>query len=112
MHYIQIFIQFLREVFTDTESKEFIHGIQTIHSLQEHYQQELQPWCLDDVIVATTYESIKKELEAYKYRSERHSGKGLVQYYIDIFRQHVRHGEDAEWVVVPVPMHWSRYIIR
>ena len=112
MYSIQSVIHFLREVFIDTESRDSIQGTQNIHSLQEHYQQELQPWYLDDVMVATTYESIKNKLEAYKYRSERDSGKGLAHYYVDIFRQHVRHGEDVEWVMIPVPMHWSRYIIR
>lgn len=85
MYFIQSIIHFLKEVFIDTESRELIHGTKNIHSLQEHYRHELQPWYLDDVIVATTYESIKKELEAYKYRSERDSGNILVQWYINIF---------------------------
>ncbi len=106
-------IDFVSSIFIDdvVSSQD---SIQTeIHSLLLHYQEELDECFLDDIIVATKYKDTKYLIERYKYNSEREYLSSLSGCYIDIYRQQVRQMEhNSDWVIVPVPMHWSRYILR
>lgn len=61
--------------------------------------------------IVASYKDILPILEAYKYRSEREKGEFLAK----LLRESPLFSllEDREnIVIVPVPMHWSRYLIR
>ena len=79
--------------------------------LTEHYKKERWSHHLDAIYIATTYAEIEEELTRYKYHSERE----YVDLFVDLLAKLVDlHPDiaDGQTTIVPVPMHWSRYILR
>jgi competence protein ComFC len=77
----------------------------------DHYHKELSECFMDSVYIASSYKQIRSLLEAYKYRSERENG----DIFWKILSQSPLFWTLLSWqkvCIVPVPMHWSRYIIR
>ena len=79
--------------------------------LTRHYQKELWEIFLDTFYVATSYSEIEEHIARYKYESKRE--------YVDIFVDLLAKLGDKykifsskESLLVPVPMHWSRYFSR
>jgi competence protein ComFC len=95
------------------EEKEGMKWEKCIKNLTKHYKDELPHLALDEVWVASEYRQMKYLIEQYKYQSEREKLQELASYIIDIYRHYIwQIGEDEEWCIIPVPMHWSRYFIR
>ncbi len=82
-------------------------------NLTLHYQNDLSHLFLDEVWVASEYKVSKKSIEKYKYQSDREYLDTLVVYFQEIFQKNPEIAIHPEsWRIVPVPMHWSRYMIR
>lgn len=81
--------------------------------LTDHYHQDL-PYCfLDRISVASHYRESKKIIERYKYESDREYRERLVDFYLHIAGiEFADESTKKNWCIVPVPMHWSRYILR
>lgn len=76
-----------------------------------HYKKELWDIDLNAVYIATTYTEIEGKITRYKYSSEREN----VDLFVDLFQNIVDKYDinmEEETLLVPVPMHWSRYIFR
>ena len=80
------------------------------HSLLSHYQREIHPLFLDDILVITSYDSIKNTLESYKYQSDRGQKNEILQYFISAQESISQYTDN--YCIITVPMHWSRYAIR
>ena len=83
-----------------------------VKDLTVHYRLEIPHLFLDRISVASEYSETKELLESYKYLSQRENVKKISTFYQEIYRQtRSIYGEES-WVIIPVPMHWSRYSIR
>lgn len=87
-------------------------NIYSPQDLTEHYKKEIA-WCeLDWIYIAAHYKDISYSIESYKYRSDRQ----YVWKYVDLLSKIIDHYWILVWnenvVVMSVPMHWSRYMIR
>lgn len=111
----------IREVINDIffeEEKVFIKKEFRIKNLIDHYKKEFPNFALDGVFVWESYFSLEKELELYKYQSER----AFVELFSSIleeiytsseFRDTMsKFGDNVEVLWSPVPMHWTRYFYR
>lgn len=79
--------------------------------LTDHYKKELWNLALDAVYVATKYSEIETLLARYKYASERE----CVDLFVDLLSKLVEKYQlthEKNSLLVPVPMHWSRYFLR
>lgn len=79
------------------------------HSLISHYNSALSPCFLDDIWISSHYQSVKDIIEAYKYKSIRWHAPLFAQMISSAIQKMSLH---TDTVIVPVPMHWSRYFIR
>lgn len=77
----------------------------------DHYKNEIDNIALDSVGILGSYNELKGLIEAYKYRSEREKADIIVEYFLrsPIFDKENRNNDI---IIVPAPMHWSRYLIR
>jgi competence protein ComFC len=89
------------------ESRNRTQNIQT-----EHYQNEIQNIFLDDIYIEASYANIHSLLEGYKYRSEKDRWDKFAQIlsWSALFK--VLSENKNKVCITPVPMHWSRYMIR
>ncbi len=79
--------------------------------LTEHYRKELGDLSLDAVYVATKYSEIEQHIARYKYSSEREN----VDLFGDLLSNLVEKYQiqfEKNLLLVPVPMHWTRYFMR
>jgi competence protein ComFC len=111
----------IREVINDIffeEEKVFIKKEFRIKNFIDHYKKEFPNFALDGVFVWESYFSLEKELELYKYQSER----AFVELFSSIleeiytsseFRDTMsKFGDNVEVLWSSVPMHWTRYFYR
>lgn len=79
--------------------------------LTEHYRKELGDISIDAIYVATKYSEIEQSIARYKYSSEREN----VDLFVDLLSKLIQKYEiqlEDNILLVPVPMHWSRYFMR
>jgi competence protein ComFC len=79
--------------------------------LTDHYRKELWEITLDHIYIATTYSQIEEKVRRYKYSSEREH----VDLFVDLLSKIVEHYQiflEDSTMLVPVPMHWGRYMTR
>lgn len=79
--------------------------------LTSHYTKELWKHHLDDIYVATEYVQIESHITRYKYFSER----DCVDIFVDLLSKLWQKYDiftTPNTLLVPVPMHWSRYFSR
>lgn len=79
------------------------------YSLITVHFSRLSPCFLDDIWVSAKYQDIKRPLEAYKYQSIRWHAvffSTILSKTLSIM------GYSPDDILVPVPMHWSRYTLR
>lgn len=79
--------------------------------LTEHYKKEINDFQLDGVYIGAHYIEIRDSIEAYKYRSDRQYAWGYVDILAKVVEKYVENNNNDR-VIVAVPMHWSRYMIR
>lgn len=81
-------------------------------NLTQHYQQELQTLFFDELWVWWEYAHLESKIERYKYHSDRH----ISTEFVDILSKCVEvsniFGEEQDWEIIPIPMHWTRYLLR
>lgn len=78
-------------------------------SLQEKYTMELWELYFDDIFVGAKYEEVLPYLELFKYRNDRDQVTRLADIFINLLKEKP---ELRDFILVPSPMHWSRYLIR
>lgn len=103
------YIDILLDIFVENREKALPRFLPI--DLTEHYKKELSELFLDAVYVATKYSEIEILLARYKYASEREN----VDIFVDLLSKLVEKyniGHEKEPILVPVPMHWSRYFLR
>ncbi len=98
----------LHDIFIDKEYKNIPFSPS---DLTEHYKEELGILALDEIYIATSYHEIEKSIIRYKYESKREYVDIFVDLLAKLGEQH-QIFSDKKSVIVPVPMHWSRYILR
>lgn len=104
-------LQQLASIFFDSDHPN-IERVE-IQELGQHYREEIHPLFLDQIWVASAYIYTRDILERYKYHSEREYIEPLSRYLIALAEHaDIRVEESSDWIIVPVPMHWSRYILR
>jgi ComF family protein len=101
--------QIIYDIFLEKKSKVF--PIFSPTDLTQHYTVELWNLFLDAIYVGTPYKNIEESLGRYKYFSDRE----YVEIFVDILsklvdKYHI--SGDKKSLIVPVPMHWTRYIFR
>lgn len=79
--------------------------------LTNHYIQELWSLDLDHVYIASRYSHIEDSISRYKYFSDRSYGDILADMY-RVLLEFYEIPRDQNLAIVPIPMHWSRYILR
>jgi len=97
---VDIFVDDIRQ---DTKDKD-IH----VRDLTHHYRADFPNIALDKILVAIEYSNIEDILESYKYHSERSHVHIFVKMLSWIIKQEVT----WDIAIMPIPMHWSRYIFR
>lgn len=102
-------IDILRQIFIDDVWHVDISFLP--RNLTEHYKKELWNHHLNAIYIATEYREIEDYLAKYKFYSQRE--------YVDLFGdlmskldKKYQIFEDKKSILVPVPMHWSRYFSR
>jgi len=98
--YLSIFFDHIDELQGDIVPKE----------KKEHYIREIPDLSVESIMVAGTYETLQKQIELYKYASQREYAQYFAQIYHHMIQDSIKNPED--YLIVPVPMHWSRYIYR
>ena len=102
-------IEIIRDIFIDHREK--VVPIFLPLDLTEHYSKELWDHSLDAIYIATKYSEIVDVLTRYKYHSEREH----VDLFVDLLSKIVdlyNIKDEIDTVIIPVPMHWSRYMMR
>lgn len=79
--------------------------------LTEHYKKEINNFQLDGVYIGAHYTDVRDSIEAYKYRSDRQYAWGYVDILAKVVEKYVENNNNDP-LMVAVPMHWSRYMIR
>ena len=102
----------LASIFVEEDaSRDMVHSAPK--DLTHHYRDDLPNLFLDEVWVATEYKISKFSIEKYKYQSDREYLENLVALYLELYKENRDILSKKEsWSIVPVPMHWSRYMIR
>lgn len=84
-------------------------------SYLKKYREQLSEVYFDDIIIATNYTNIEKELEQYKFFSDR----SHIDLWCKIFQKNISYLENSWWYwslndfcITGVPMHWTRYFFR
>lgn len=82
-------------------------------NLTEHYKKDLF-WSnfLDEVCIGIQYKEIEQSIIHFKYDSRREYLAELLKALIVAKDASVLYSLYDDWVIVPVPMHWSRYLFR
>ena len=103
-------IKLLQAIFLieDRETRTF--GISK--NLTEHYTKECWNLYFDEVCVGGQYSLLKKEIERYKYQSDRHISTSFVDILAKCVEVSQYYESHQDWVIVPIPMHWTRYFPR
>lgn len=87
----------------------------SLHSMKEHYVQELEKVYFDDIFVGVEYGEIKTLLHLYKYQSRGVFALQFASLFGDMvdrfFEEEVEISRDNVKIVA-VPMHWTRFFIR
>ena len=106
------FLSILASIFVEEDaSRDIVHSAPK--NLTHHYRDDLPNLFLDEVWVATEYKISKFSIEKYKYQSDREYLENLVALYLELYKENRDILSKREsWSIVPVPMHWSRYMIR
>ena len=106
------FLSILASIFVEEDaSRDIVHSAPK--NLTHHYRDDLPNLFLDEVWVATEYKISKFSIEKYKYQSDREYLENLVALYLELYKENRDILSKKEsWSIVPVPMHWSRYMIR
>jgi ComF family protein len=79
--------------------------------LTHHYRWEIPNLSLDRVYIGSEYRHISERVDRYKYHSDRTQTIELITILSSIST--IANIENiSEYMVVPIPMHWSRYLIR
>jgi ComF family protein len=107
---IMNFLSILKDIFL--EENERRSSTSSPKNLTVHYRQELRHVEYDEVCVWADYREWEKEIERYKYHSDRHISTDLVEVLSKCVEVSVYYGEHDDWVIIPIPMHWSRYMLR
>ncbi len=82
-------------------------------NLTEHYHTELQKAnFLDEVCIGIHYREIEESITRFKYDSRREHAVELSHALVSAEKVSTLFAHYDDWVIVPVPMHWSRYIFR
>ncbi len=79
--------------------------------LTAHYKNELHTIAFDRILVATKYSEIEHMLHAFKYDSMRENVEVLGELLSKVVEQY-EYSSSKESIIIPVPMHWSRYFTR
>ena len=113
-YYRNTIVHFLKDIFFD---ETYISPkISSSKDLTDHYKKELWDLYLDSIIVAKSYDEVRGIIEAYKYNSERDLAFEIVAYMYDILNSPSYMSKIVEdlskFSIVPVPMHWTRYVFR
>jgi ComF family protein len=103
-------LSILKEIFLEEEKH--ISSTSSPKNLTAHYRGELRHVEYNEVCVWGDYREWEKEIERYKYHSDRHISTDLVEVLSKCVEVSLYYGKHDDWVIVPVPMHWSRYILR
>ena len=105
-------LSILASIFVEEDaSRDMVHSAPK--NLTHHYRDDLPNLFLDEVWVATEYKISKFSIEKYKYQSDREYLENLVALYLELYKENRDILSKKEsWSIVPVPMHWSRYMIR
>lgn len=82
-------------------------------NLTEHYKKDLF-WSnfLDEVCIGVQYREIEQNIIHFKYDSRREYLAGLLKALVIAKEASSLFALYDDWVIVPVPMHWSRYLFR
>jgi predicted amidophosphoribosyltransferase len=89
-----------------------------VRNLTEHYKKEFREFSLDGVFVWEHYSVLEKDLELYKYQSERTFVELFSSILEEIYNSREfkntlsKIGDNVEVIWSPVPMHWTRYFYR
>lgn len=73
------------------------------------YKNQIDTIFFDDIFAIIEYNDIKKELEAYKFFSERHYSDMFTEMFSEFLH---KNKIGNEYCIISVPMHWSRYFMR
>jgi ComF family protein len=103
-------LSLLKDIFL--EKYERSDRIPSPKNLTYHYSVELRHVDFDEVCVWDEYAHLEKKIERYKYSSDRYISTELVEVLEKCVEVSVLFGEHDDWGIVPIPMHWSRYILR
>lgn len=109
---MSIFFEAIKSIFFDTDKNLEQDTIFAPQELTDHYRDELWDMAIDWVFVATSYNNIKESIEAYKYRSDRQHVWQYVDLLAKVVEKYSLSPIEDDIVIVSVPMHWSRYMIR
>ena len=82
----------------------------SIQKMWEEYQKILQDSYFDEIFVATDYSKISHLLERYKFHSDRQLASVFAHVFIEMMEKTGTNFQD--FILVPTPMHWTRYWIR
>lgn len=79
--------------------------------LTRHYAKEINEIYIDRILVATKYQKICNKIESYKYRSHRQHAPFFGEILSKLLSKFPEINTKNS-IIIPVPMHWSRYWIR
>lgn len=104
------FLSVLKDIFLEQDER--ISAISSPKNLTTHYRGELRHIECDEICTWGEYRQLEKKIERYKYHSDRSLSRELGEVLAKCVEVSHLYGEYDDWVVVPVAMHWSRYILR
>jgi competence protein ComFC len=103
-------LSILKDIFLEENEK--ISSTSSPKNLTQHYRVELRHIDCDEVCVWWDYKELEAKIERYKYSSDRHISTELVEVLSKCVEVSDLFFEHDDWVIIPIPMHWSRYILR
>ncbi|GAB0175273.1 MAG: hypothetical protein HHAS10_11520 [Candidatus Altimarinota bacterium] len=104
------FTHFLRDIFF--LQKEEKPTELSPRNLTAHYRYENGDIFFDEICVGGNYKNLSHKIERYKYQSARHLSTELVEVLSKCVEVSCFFSQWDDWEVVPIPMHWTRYIFR
>lgn len=103
-----MFFQTIFSIFFDEEDRE--NTAFSPEDLTAHYRSEISSLSVDRIYIAWAYRDYHKKIESYKYRSNREYAEYFAQIFDTMIQKYI--WDTSEYIIVPVPMHWSRYLYR
>jgi ComF family protein len=103
------FLDQIVSIFFDPETP--LSLSQDPRDLTHHYQKEIANLSLDRVYIGSDYSHVSEMVDRYKYHSDRTQTRELITILGSICNIADLENID-DYTVVPIPMHWSRYLIR